>query len=334
MKKNYSFQLDFAARIYLCGKFLYTPAFRCRAVFITAGCAGVKGRKMNKTSISTKRLVESAVMVAFATVLSMLKLVDMPYGGSVTAASMLPIAIISYRHGIGTGLGAGLVYAVIQQLLGLNTLSYVTGWQSIVAVIVLDYALAFALVGLAGMFKGKLSSKISLPSEAQSVELAVGTLAVCVFRYICHTVAGATVWAGLSIPNEAAIIYSLGYNATYMIPEAIVTTLAAAWIGSILDLSKNTPVRFTGEGVSRGSKDGTCEILKHIFALIFVFVIAFDTVIIAPYLQNEESGEFDFSGLSSAPWITVAIVSAVCVLAMAAVYVARRILIKRAAEGK
>ena len=62
---------------------------------------------------------------------------------------MLPIVIISYRHGIGRGLVSGLIFGVIQQLLGLKTLTFVTTWQSILAVIVLDYLFAFAAAGFA-----------------------------------------------------------------------------------------------------------------------------------------------------------------------------------------
>ena len=75
------------------------------------------------SSKTVRSLVESAMMVALATVLSIFKLIEMPYGGSVTIASMLPMVILAYRNGIGWGLGSGLVYAAIQQLLGLNDLS-------------------------------------------------------------------------------------------------------------------------------------------------------------------------------------------------------------------
>ena len=92
-----------------------------------------------KSSKTVRALVESAMMVALSTVLSILKIVEMPYGGSVTVASMLPMIILSYRQGMGWGLGSGAVYAALQQLLGLNSLSYVTGWQSVLAVILLDY---------------------------------------------------------------------------------------------------------------------------------------------------------------------------------------------------
>ena len=91
-----------------------------------------------------RKLVESALLVAIATVLSMVKLVELPYGGSITLASMLPIVLIAYRSGILWGLGSGFVYGVIQQLLGLKNLSYFTTWQSILAIILLDYLVAFA----------------------------------------------------------------------------------------------------------------------------------------------------------------------------------------------
>ncbi|MBE6645692.1 MAG: energy-coupled thiamine transporter ThiT, partial [Ruminococcaceae bacterium] len=134
----------------------------------------------------TRALVESAMMIALATVLSIFKIIEMPYGGSVTIASMLPMVILAYRHGLGWGIGAGAVYAVLQQLLGLNTLSYVTGWQSVVAVIMLDYIVAFTVVGLGGIFK-----KIS---KSQRAALAYGSLLVSLLRYACHVISGATVW--------------------------------------------------------------------------------------------------------------------------------------------
>ncbi|MCQ2414322.1 MAG: energy-coupled thiamine transporter ThiT, partial [Clostridia bacterium] len=87
--------------------------------------------KISKTQI----LVECAVMMALATVLSLFKVVQLPYGGSVTAASMLPLVVLSYRHGTKWGLGAGICYGIRQQLIDLGTLSYVTTWQSVVAVI-------------------------------------------------------------------------------------------------------------------------------------------------------------------------------------------------------
>ena len=102
-----------------------------------------------------RKLIEASLMIAIATVLSLLKLLDLPYGGSITLASMLPIVIIACRNGVGWGVASGAVYGAIQQLLGLKTLSYVTTWYSILAVILLDYVLAFAVVGFAGAFRNR-----------------------------------------------------------------------------------------------------------------------------------------------------------------------------------
>ena len=143
-------------------------------------------------------MVECAILIAIATVLSMIKFVDLPYGGSITAASMLPIILISYRRGLGWGMGSALVYAVIQQLFGLKNLSYATSWQATVAIIMLDYIVAFAVLGLAGMFRKKIKN--------QTTGLLIGALIVCVLRYFCHVLSGATVWAGISIPTTAAML--------------------------------------------------------------------------------------------------------------------------------
>ena len=280
---------------------------------------------MEKTKNLTKKVTESALMVALATVLSMLKLIEMPYGGSVTLASMLPIVIAAYRHGVGTGLASGFTFAVIQQLLGLNNLSYVSGWQSVVAVILLDYVLAFTVLGLGGIFRGKLDTLVPDSSKRQGAELATGMVFVCILRYLCHTVAGATVWAGLSIPSGAALAYSLGYNATYMIPEAMVSTLAIAYLGERVDFSRAVPQRFApANGVSSQRGSGACELLGHISTLIAVFAIAFDTLIIAPKLQDAETGAFTFEYLSEVNWWLIIAISALSVAAICSLLVVKR----------
>ena len=251
------------------------------------------------TSSKTKILVESAIMVAIATVLSMIKLLDLPYGGAVTIASMLPVIIIGYRHGIRSGLVAGLVFGIIQQLLDLNTLSYVTTWQSIVAVILLDYIIAFLVIGLGGMFRK--SSSLTQP-----VAIALGTVVVCLLRYICHVISGATVWAGLSIPDEAALLYSFGYNATYMVPETIVTAVVGYYVSSILDLSHDTIVPFAG------GKRKSIPVWKWVGGLLLSAVLVFDVRNIFAHLQNADSGEFDVTGLAGVNWLMLVVATAIC----------------------
>ncbi len=246
------------------------------------------------TASRTQKLIESSIMVAIATVLSMIKLLDLPYGGTVTIGCMLPIVIISYRHGIRWGLLSGFVFGIIQQLLGLNTLSFVTTWQSVVAVILLDYIAAFMVIGLGGMYRKGLS---------QPHALVLGILSVCIIRYICHVISGATVWAGLSIPTEAALWYSIGYNATYMIPETIVTSVIGYYIGSILDMRGDSIMPY-----SKSRKD-TVPVTKWIAGLLLSAVAVFDVRNIFAHLQNADSGEFDATGFASVNWWLLAAVT-------------------------
>ena len=248
---------------------------------------------MNKT----RKLIECALLIAIATVLSLIKLVDLPYGGSITAASMVPMVIIAYRHGLGWGIGSGVVYGIIQQLTGLNTLSYATTWMAVVAIILLDYVVAFAVTGLGGIFKGRLNGG--------GLEVAIGCFIVCFLRYLCHVLSGATVWAGISIPTAAALSYSFVYNATYMIPEMIATVVAGYYIASTVDFDKNMPVR------KNAQKGSAYSLLSGLFIVVLVI---FDTVALFSVLQNEKTGEFAISNIASAPWTLMAIITAVCLI--------------------
>lgn len=267
-----------------------------------------------KSSKMTRALIESAMMVALATVLSIFKIIELPYGGSVTIASMLPMIILAYRNGIGWGLGGGLAYAAIQQLLGLNNLSYVTGWQSVLAVILLDYIIAFTLVGLGGVFKKVL--------KTQKWALTAGAVMVSLLRYICHVISGATVWAGLSIPNKAALIYSIGYNATYMLPETIVLAAVAYYIGSLIDFTKPVPTRMVNERTPHQAAS-----LMPLAGLSFLLGAVIDIWLIAPHLQDGESGKFIFEGLVEVNWIAFAVVSAITVTLGAVLIAVSKVLI-------
>ena len=261
-------------------------------------------------------LTECSIMIALAAVLSVIKLVDMPYGGSVTLASMLPILLISYRHGVLWGLAGGAVHATLQQLLGLSNLMWFTTWQSVVAVILLDYVLAFTLVGLGGVFRRVI--------RRQHLALAAGAVLVSLLRYACHVLAGATVWAGLSIPTEAALAYSFGYNATYMLPEAIVLVLAAWYLGTLLDFRRETPVRLVREEIA--PETGWISALA---GFIGFGVLVADVTMVFGKQQNAETGEFDITGLTLTPfvesvWLPVLIVTAVGVALVTALLLLRR----------
>ncbi len=251
-------------------------------------------KNQTKKQSITLKICESAIMIALATILSLLKLVDLPYGGSITFASMLPILLIAYRYGTAWGLLTATVHGVMQLVLGTSSLSYVTGFASVCAVIVLDYILAFALIGLAGLFKDMKSQRLAL---------VFGSLLACALRYICHVISGATVWAGLSIPTASALSYSFVYNATYMLPEAIVLCIAAFYIGSVLNFTtpRLSPIK-KQEGLRLGW-------LSYIGGAAALAALVYDVAAVFSKLQNAESGEFDITGIAYVNWSSVIIVT-------------------------
>ena len=267
----------------------------------------------NKKVIS---MVECAIMIALATILSVLKIVDMPVGGSVTLASMLPIVIIAYRHGIGYGMASALVASILQLLLGLENFSYVTGWQSVIALALFDYLLAYAIFGLGGIFKRVVRN----PALAMLAGISLGN----VVRYVCHVISGATIWAGLPVPDAASLSYSLSYNAVYMIPELIISALVALYVGGAIDFSRDLPTRVKSERLDAVS---TYSILGAALAVLVALVT--DTALVFSRLQGE-SGEMELAGLSSVNWLAVGIVSATAALIACALIIFVRLRSKSA----
>ena len=250
-----------------------------------------------KQQVKLLRLVESGLLLAVAAVLSIVKVLDLPYGGSITAFSALPILLVAYRHGTAWGLFTGFAYSLTQLLLGLNTLSYATGPAAAVAIIVLDYLLAFTVLGLGGLFRKTV--------KEQGKALVLAALLTGVLRYVCHVIAGCTVWAGLSIPTEAALLYSLAYNATYMLPETLVTMLGAWYFSRAVDIREATPRR--AAAVQPLSLPATvCSLLSKT-ALLAAAVWDIRTVF--KPLQDPDTGDFVITNLSLVAWPTVGIVT-------------------------
>lgn len=192
---------------------------------------------MNQTK--KKRLLmiaESAIMLALATALSMITFFKLPAGGSVTPFSMLPILIIAYRYGTKWGLGVGVIYGLIQMVLGLSALSYATNAWAAVCIILFDYVVAFGVLGFGGLFR---------KAKNQAIGFSSGVIVACVLRFLCHFLTGITVWADYADGVWPVVIYSLTYNGSYMLPELIITTAVGAVLMSFLDFrsEKLRPLR-------------------------------------------------------------------------------------------
>lgn len=152
-------------------------------------------------------LCESAILLALGVVLSLFTIFTMPNGGSITFASMLPVILIGVRWGPLWGFGSSLVFGVLQLLLGFHA---ITPWA-----IVLDYLLAYGVLGFSGFFKGR---KYGLIPAA----------VICGFlRFVVHWISGVTIWASTTPEGIPVWYYSLTYNATYMLPEIVFAVLVA-----------------------------------------------------------------------------------------------------------
>jgi thiamine transporter len=216
----------------------------------------------------------------------------------------LPIAIIAYRYGLKTGLFAGTVHAALQLVLGLSALSYATNWQSAIAIIILDYILAFMFIGIAGIFRKAVIN--------QAASLTMGILLYSVIRYVFHVIAGATVWAGVSIPTAAALAYSFIYNATYMIPETIVLTIATLYIGSLIDFRSPFPKRMATE-----KAENSITWAKPAAGFLVCGAVIFDVAEIFEKLQDAETGEFTLAALPEVNWLAVIVVTALALVVSA-----------------
>lgn len=247
---------------------------------------------------SVLKLTESAVMIALATILSLLAIFKMPYGGSVTACSMLPIIIIAYRHNIVWGILTGLAHAMLQCIMGLDNLAYATSFAAGVAIVMLDYILAFTCLGLGGIFKGKIKS--------DGTALALGALVCCIIRYVCHVISGCTVWAGVSIPDDQGLIFSLGYNLAYMLPEAVVTVAAAYFAGKCFDFTQN-PIRRRAQSDNSG--------MSVIGAMILCIAVVVDSIMLFMAMQSEDG--YDITLIKdNANWVQMLIILGVGILGM------------------
>lgn len=167
-----------------------------------------------------KKLTVSALFIALSTVLSeLIPSIELPFGGSVTVFSMVPMCLLGIMFGIKWGVFANLVYGVVQMLFGLGNLSYATWWGAAIAIILFDYIVAYGVLGLTGVFKNKIKNNL--------VACILGVLLACLLRYVCHFITGVTVWREIA-DLWGAIWFSITYNGSYMIPEIIITSLGVA----------------------------------------------------------------------------------------------------------
>ncbi|MCJ7731186.1 energy-coupled thiamine transporter ThiT [Candidatus Bathyarchaeota archaeon] len=157
---------------------------------------------MRKGNFDTKVLAEMAIAIALATVLSYIKIFSMPYGGSVTLGSMVPILLIAFRRDVKVGVVTGVIYGFVQM--------FMDGWFYSPVGMILDYPLAFGVLGLAGLFKK---------------QPIIGVVLTMAGRFVCHFISGVIFFGMYAPEGMSPVLYSALYNGGYMLPEIIISAI-------------------------------------------------------------------------------------------------------------
>lgn len=174
-----------------------------------------------KNNIKLRPLVDGAIMIALAAVLCYVRVFKLPWGGSITLLSMLPIMLYSIKYGVRKGLLVSFVFSLIQLMQGV--MDGLFGWGlspvMLISCILIDYIGAYTVIGTAGVFRSK-----GLKGKIGGIALA-GLL-----RFLFHFLSGIVIWhsfgelwSGFATDNE--VLYSLLYNGAYMLPEIVFTII-------------------------------------------------------------------------------------------------------------
>ena len=159
---------------------------------------------------TARMIANAALCLALAFVLSYVRLYKLPQGGSITAASMLPIFMFAYAYGVGPGFGVGFAYGLLQFIQ--------EGYFEHPVELLLAYPLAFAMLGLAAVAR-------KLPDEwAMIPGIALGTFG----RFVCAFIAGVVFFGMYAPEGQNVLVYSAVYNGFYLIPEAIICIVIAS----------------------------------------------------------------------------------------------------------
>lgn len=184
-------------------------------------------------------LTEGAILLAIAVALSFITPLQriLPFGGSITLASMLPICMFSIHHGVAKGLLVSLLFSLFQLGQGIirdGLLAWGLTPVMLICCILFDYIIAYTVLGAAGMFRKK-----------GVAGWIIGTAAAMVLRFVSHFISGVVVfaatgkiWESLEFVADNKFVYSLVYNGAYMLPEIVFTLIVAAILFNTAPIKK------------------------------------------------------------------------------------------------
>ncbi len=185
----------------------YVLSIGVMVVCVLAGLALSDRTEKNRT-FSARRLAYCAMAVALAYVTSFIKPFELPYGGSVTLLSMLFIVLVGNWYGVKTGVLVGLAYGVLQFLQEPYFLSLFQ--------VCCDYVLAFAALGLSGLFRKRKNG------------LLIGYIAAVLARGFFHSLGGYLYWMDYmpeNFPQSLRALYPIIYNYSYLLAEGVITVI-------------------------------------------------------------------------------------------------------------
>ena len=191
---------------------LYVSAIGCVALIVALGFWF--GRK-DKNGFDTRSITFAAVCIAMSFALSYLRLLKMANGGAVTVASLLPLMLYSYMFGTKKGVFAGMIYGVLQALQDPYILHP--------AQFLLDYPIAFAAIGLAGMFARSTALK------HPQTRFACGALVAGALRFLVHFLSGIFAF-GSTASIQPVWLFSLIYQATYIPLDIIIVIVVGVLV--------------------------------------------------------------------------------------------------------
>lgn len=189
--------------------------------------------------LHTKSIVYASLSIALSFALSYVRFFEMPSGGSITLASILPLMIYSYMFGIRRGIIAGIIYGFLQFIQA--------PWLYHPVQFLLDYPIAFSAIGLSGLFK-----EVGLFKNKPIVNFLLGGLLAAVLRYFSHVISGVFIF-GSGDPNYTAVAWSFLYN------SFVFADLAIALVAGSLMFASKEFVKRLDVSLPASNKDVTIE---------------------------------------------------------------------------
>ena len=208
---------------------LTTPGYIALALILAAVLVVIALlKKHNRQSLSAGEMTFCAAAIALSTVTSFIKFTSLPYGGSVTLFSMFFICLTGYMFGTRIGVMTGVAYGMVQLITG----PYIYHPLQVI----LDYPAAFGALGLAGLFADRKKGIIP------------GYIIGVLFRYVFHVLSGYVFFASYAPEGMNPALYTLGYNAPYIVPELVATVVILA-IPAVTDAIARIRTMFEPETV-------------------------------------------------------------------------------------